>query len=254
MKGHSVAQGSSAIKRLVDTIRSMLYRMYVELSKPGSFATVESCLHDLDSPVGQHNLRADAFPDFQPEFYPMFLSDGSSLVDLVDVGGAIGGDGLMVSEKVLGILEHMKLPPYQPYRVDLTHRGRPVADRYFWLQILTLDNYGWIDFGKSQFTLKSHLDPDFDSEGEPVQIGSERELKGIIESKGGDFFIFYRKLTLNSGYARSPFDLFYFDRLGGVRSGYPIVGERLKAAFESAQVAGYALRELQEVVIDERRS
>jgi hypothetical protein len=28
----------------------------------------------------------------------------------------------------------------------------------------------------------------------------------------------------------------------------------LKAAFESAQVAGYALRELQEVVIDERRS
>lgn len=238
------------IKRLVDTIRSMLYRMYVELSKPGSSATVETCLHDLDSPVGQHNLRADAFPDFQPEFYPMALSDDSSLVDFVDVGGAIGGDGLMVSEKVLAILERMKLPPYQPYRVELTHRGRPVTDRYFWLQILSLDNYGWIDFARSQFTRKRHSDMD-DSKGEPVAVGSERELKRLVEASGAeDFWVLFRKITLNRMYARSPFDLFYLERLGGVPAGFPLVSDSLKGALEKANVVGYSLVERPEIVVD----
>jgi len=227
----------------------MFYRLREELEKPGSFAGRDYCLADLDDPAGQHNLRDDAFPDFQPGFSSVILTGDSSLVDFIHDGNAIGGQGLLVSEKVLGILEAMKLPPYQPYPLEVVHKGTSIANRYFWLQILTLANYGWIDFGKSQFTLKHHLDME-ETEGEPVSIGSERELKAIIEGRKADFWILFTKLTLNSVYARAPFDLFYFDRLGGLSSAYPIINERLKAAFERENVVGYQLAERREIVID----
>jgi hypothetical protein len=163
-------------------IPGMFYRLREELEKPGSFAAWETCLHDLDSPVAQHNLRDDAFPDFEPEFQPVLLSRDSSLVDFIGSGGTVGGQGLLVSDKVLRIFARMKLPPYQPYPLEVVYRGTPIADRYFWVQILALDDYEWIDFSRSRFTLKSYFDTD-DSEGAPVEIRSAKELKGVVAAK-----------------------------------------------------------------------
>jgi len=228
----------------------MFYRLREELEKPGSFALRDYRLADFDNPAAQHTLRADAFPDYEPEFSPVILTEDSSLVDFISSGGAIGGQGLLVSEKVLKILEGMKLPPYQSYPLGVVHQETPVANRYFWLQILTLDNYGWIDFAKSHFTRKRHSDMS-DSKGEPVEIGSEGELKRLIEAGGPeDFWILFTRITLNGVYARAPFDLFYLDRLGGIASGHPLISERLKAAFERANVVGYRLLERPEIVVD----
>jgi hypothetical protein len=227
----------------------MFYRLREELEKPGAFAVWETCLHDLESPVAQHNLRDDAFPDFEPEFQPVLLSRDSSLVDFIGSGGAVGGQGLLVSEKVLDIFARMKLPPYQPYPLEVVHRGRPVADRYYWVQILALDNYEWIDFSRSRFTLKSYFDTD-DSEGAPVEIRSAKELKGMVAAKAEeDVFVRFTKLTFTAGYARSPFDLFYLDRLGGPSSSFPIINQKLKAALERERVVGYRLSELPHIGI-----
>ena len=122
----------------------MFYRLRPKYCGPGPYAEWETCNHDLDSPVAQHNLRDDAFPDFQPEFQPVLLSRKSSLVDFVDAAGVVGGTGLLMSEKALGVLEGMKLPPHQIYPLEVIHKEKRVEHpRYFWMQILLFDNYGW---------------------------------------------------------------------------------------------------------------
>jgi hypothetical protein len=225
------------------------YRLRPRYTGPGEYADWETCAHDLDSPVGQHNLRDDAFPDFEPEFQTVQLSRRSSLVDFVNATGVVGGSGLLVSEKALRVLEGMKLPPHQAYSLEVVHREKRVeTPRYFWLQILLIDNYGWIDFGRSQFSVKHHLDMD-ETTGEPVEAKDERELKALIEARKSDHHFLATRLALNSAYARSPFDLFYFDWLGGLASLYPIVNGRLKAALADAGVAGHDLRAAPEIVL-----
>jgi hypothetical protein len=165
-------------------------------------------------------------------------------VDFVGGATGIGGRGLLVSEKALKVLEGLKLPPHQHYAVQVVHKGgKPAAQRYFWLQLLALDNYGWIDFAKSQFALKPHLDMS-DSAGEPLSIADENDLKRLVQGKRSDCYLHFTNLTLNSAYARARFDLFHFDRLGGLASSQPIVSERLKQLFERQGLLGYRLSEL----------
>ena len=226
----------------------MFYRMSDELEKPGAFAERERDLSDLDSPVAQWNLKDDAFPDFEPEFTPVLLSDDSSLVDFVHDGNAIGGQGLLISDKVLKILGKLRLPPHRHYPLEVVHQEKTVRDGYFWLQILNMDNYHWIDFSKSAFSTKHKFDMD-DGSGEPVKIRNAEELKKTIETMK-DTFVLFSKLTLNDAYAKDPFDLFYFDRLGGLSYLNPIVNEKLKTEFEKNNVVGYRLRKLENIHID----
>ena len=116
------------------------------------------------------------------------------------------------------------------------------------MQILLIDNYGWIDFARSAFSVKHHLDME-ETIGEPVEIGSERELERLIEAKRADYYILTSMITLNGVYARAPFDLFYFDCLGGLSSSDPIINDRLKSALEKAAVTGYELRERSDIVV-----
>jgi hypothetical protein len=209
----------------------------------------KDCAHDLDSPVAQHNLTYDAFPDFEPEFQPVLLSRKSSLVDFIHGFGVVGGQGLLVSEKALAILEAMKLPPYRTYPLEVVHKDKPVArPRYSWMQILLIDNYRWIDFAASEFTIQSRFDLS-KSKGESVSIESEAALNRLIQrSHSEDFSILFAKLALNDAYARSPLDLFYVDRLNGPISLVPIISHKLKVALEAEAVTGYELNELPIVV------
>jgi hypothetical protein len=227
----------------------MFYSLRAKHGPPGPYAEWELCNHDLDSPFAQHNLKDDAFPDFQPEFQPVLLSAKSSLVDFVHATGVVGGTGLLVSEKALGVLEGMKLPPHQVYPLGVLHKDKRVQNpRYFWMQILLIDNYGWIDFARSEFGVRHHLQMD-DLAGEPVEVASGRELRRLIEAKKGDHYFLARKIALNAVYARAPFDLFYFEWLGGPAASYPVINRRLKAALEEAGVTGYDLLERSDIVM-----
>jgi hypothetical protein len=227
----------------------VFYRLRTKSGGPGPFAEWERCVHDLDSPVAQHNLTYDVFPDFEPEFQPVLLSRKSSLVDFIDGFGVVGGQGLLVSEKALGILEAMKLPPYQTYPLEVVHKDKSVArPRYSWMQILLIDNYRWIDFAASEFTIQSRFDFS-ESKGEPVTIESEAALNGLIQrSDSEDYSILFTKLALNDAYASSPLDLFYMDRLNGPISRVPIISHELKVALEAEAVTGYELNELPIVI------
>ncbi len=133
-------------------------------------------------------------------------------MDFVDGFGVVGGHGLLVSEKALRILEAMKLPPCRSYPLEVIHKDKPVASpRYFWAQMLLIDNYGWIDFAASEFATRSRFDFS-ESTGEPVTVESEAALNSLIRrSDLEDFEILFKKLSFNGIYARSPFDLFYLD-------------------------------------------
>jgi hypothetical protein len=229
----------------------MFYRLRPRYRPPGPYADWETCNHDLDSAVAQHNLRDEAFPDFEPEFQPVLLSRKSSLVDFVSATGMVGGTGLLVSERALRVFEGMKLPPYQTYPLEVVHREKRVEKpRYFWMQILLIDNYGWIDFARSEFSLKHHLD--MEGPGEPIPLRNERELRSLIEAKKSDYYFLPTKITLNGLYARSPFDLFYFEWLGGLSSSYPLINERLKSALEKSAVSGYQLVARPDIVMPDK--
>jgi hypothetical protein len=224
----------------------MLYRFREETRGRGAFAYWETSLRwDPDSPLCAWNLKADAFPDFEPEFPQIVLSRDSAAVDFVGGHAGFGGQGLLVSEKALQVLEELKLPPHQHYAVEVLHKGKPAAKRYFWLQILLLDNYGWIDFANSEFSVEKHLS----DTREPVAIANEGELKRLIEAKKGDFEFHFARMALNSAYARNPFDLFYLEWLGGVSSLGPVVTERAKAAFEREGLKGHRLSALDNVTV-----
>jgi hypothetical protein len=229
----------------------MFYRLRPKYRGPGPYADWELCNHDLDSPVAQHNLRDEAFPDFDPEFQPVLLSRKSSLVDFVNAAGVVGGTGLLVSDRALRVLEGMKLPPYQTYSLEVVHRERRVkSPRYFWMQMLLIDNYGWIDFAQSQFRLRHHLEMD-ETAGEQVGVSSELELKRLIEAKKRDHYLLAGRIALNAAYGRSPLDLFYLDWIGGLSSSYPIISERLKCGFEREKITGYELIERCEIVMSD---
>ncbi len=126
-------------------------------------------------------------------------------MDFIGGGGSFGGQGLLVSENALRVLEGLKLPPHQHYAVDVVHRG-------------------------------THLD-ESEGLGDPVKIGSASELRDLIEARKGDFWIYYSKTTLNSAYARAAFDLFYLEWLGGPSSSAPLLSERGKSALEREKLA-----------------
>jgi hypothetical protein len=218
----------------------MFHRFYVELNKPNSFAAREAILHDLDDPHAQANLQCDHFPDYKPKFSTLWLTDKSSLVDFVDNGSATGGFGLLISKKALGVFETLNLPPHRAYQLDAKHRGNKISDQYYWLQILSVPYEEWIDFSKSKFQVKSQHEFDPDVAGEDIQISNAKELKPIIETLGNnDQDLLFVSLVFNEKYEELNYDIFYLERLDGVRSGFPVVSQRLKEQFEDNKLTGY---------------
>jgi hypothetical protein len=218
----------------------MFHRFYIELNKPNSFAAREAILHDLDDSHAQAHLQCDHFPDYKPKFSTLWLTDKSSLVDFVDDGGATGGFGLLISKKALAVFETLNLPPHRVYPLDTMHRGNKICDQYYWLQILSVQYEEWIDFSQSKFQLKSQLEFDPDVVGEDIKISDAIELKSIIETLGNnDQDLLFVSLVFNEKYKELNYDMFYLDRLDGVRAGFPVVSKRLNEQFESNKLMGY---------------
>lgn len=222
----------------------MFYRFYIELDKPDSFAAREAILHDLDDLHAQWNLQDDKFPDFKPKFGNLWLTKDSSEIDFVDDGHATGGLGLLVSEKALAVLQKMKLPPHRAYALETTQRDKKISTRYYWLQILSVQYPEWIDFTKSEFRLKSQFEMEPDAAGQVAKIPNVKEFRTVIETLGDkDQDLLFSKLVFNEKYKESDYDIFYLERLRGIRSTYPIISNRLKEAFEKNKLVGYRLSE-----------
>ena len=227
----------------------MFYRFNIELNKPNSFASCEALLHDLDDAQAQWNLRYDKLPDFTPNFGELWLTKRSSLVDFVDDGSATGGNGLIVSEKALAVLQKLKLPPNRSYPLVTTQNGKKVNAQYYWIQMLSVEYSEWIDFSKSEFQLKSRFEMDPEVAGDVAKIANAKELRVIIETLGeSDQELHFSRLVFNEKYQTSGFDIFWLDYLRGILATEPIVSERLKEAFETNGLVGYFLRNVPIVI------
>lgn len=221
----------------------MFSRFYTAGQGTNPFASRYAILHDLDDSHAQANLQEDRLPDFEPNFGELWLTDDSSLVDFVDDGFATGGLGAIVSKKALAVLETLKLPPHRSYPLIALHCDRKISDRYFWLQMISVQYYDWIDFSKSRFRLKSQLG--FDGVEEEVKIHNAGELRVLIDGLGAnDQDLSFSKIVFNEKYNEYKYDFFYLDRLDGIHASKPIVSERLKAALQTNQLVGYELRDV----------
>lgn len=223
----------------------MFYRLNLELSKPGYFAKRERIAptYQFDAPNAQGRLKNDEFPDFKPSFAELILTKESSRIDFINNAGAIKGRGLIISKKVKNILSGFNLPPYRFYGLDLCHNGKLIKDEYFWIQVLIIENYNWIDFNKSQFRLKSKNDFDEESEGKSIQIRNALDLKELINASSEEYVLF-SKIILNEEFKKMFLDLFYLDKIGEIAYLNPIISERLKEEFEKENLRGYKLSEL----------
>lgn len=223
----------------------MFYRFNIELSKPNLFAAREALLHNLDDAHAQWNLQHDKLPAFNPNFGPLWLTKDSSLVDFVDDGSATGGNGLLVSEKALKVLQQLKLPPNRAYALETIQNDRRISTQYYWLQMLSVDYHQWIDFSKSEFQLKSRFEMDPAVTGDVANIASVKELMAIIETLGEkDQELHFSRLVFNEQYQTLGFDIFWLDNLRGVLASYPIVSDRLKEALEKHALLGYSLKDV----------
>lgn len=227
----------------------MFYRFNIERSKPNSFAAREALLHDLGDAHAQWNLRSDKLPDFTTNFGELWLTKDSSLVDFVDDGSASGGNGLIVSEKALAVLQTLKLPPNRSYSLVTIQNGKKVNAQYYWIQILSVEYPEWIDFSKSEFQLKSRFEMDPEVAGDIAEISNARELRSIIQTLGeNDQELHFSRLVLNEKYHASGFDIFWLDYLRGILATEPIVSDRLKEAFEKNGLLGYSLKRVPIVI------
>ncbi|HEY0743988.1 MAG TPA: hypothetical protein VGD40_21125 [Chryseosolibacter sp.] len=220
------------------------------MSKPNLFAARETLLHNLDDVHAQSNLQYDKLPEFEPNFGELWLTKDSSFVDFVDDGRATGGNGLLVSEKALTVLQKLKLPPNRAYALKTIQNGKRVSTQYYWLQILSVNYHEWINFSKSAFQLKSRFEMDTAVAGDIVKIATSNEFMAILDSLGeNDQELHFSRLVFNQKYQASGFDIFWLDYLQGVLETNAIVSERLKEAFEANGLVGYSLKHIP-IVID----
>jgi hypothetical protein len=190
-------------------------------------------------------LQDDALPDFTPKFGSLWLTKDSSLVDFVDDGNATGGHGLLVSEKALAVLSDLSLPPNRAYALETIQNDKKFSAQYYWLQILSVDYYDWIDFSQSQFQSKSRFEMDPNVSGDLTKIDDAQDLRTVLETLGQkDMDLFFSKLVFNKNYRACCYDIFWLDRLHGILAADPIVTERLKETLEKNDLVGYHLKEV----------
>jgi len=214
----------------------MFYTFELEVEKKGKFGSRYYVPFDYKvfAQDSQGELSSYKFPDFVPEFSELILTDSSIEADFINDGGAIGGTGYIISNRVKDLLSDFILPPHRyyslPYIRQINGNVKKIREFYFWLQIILEDNYDWIDYKKSQF----HIGVYIGDKVTPVKINNPPELKKVIKQVDNNEILQCRDLYLNENYMSKKYDLFFFENL----SWYPYISQRLKECLEEKEITG----------------
>lgn len=198
--------------------------------------------YDWEAPTSQDNLSYFNFPDFDPAFSGLILTKISKEVDLIDDGGAIGGNGLLVSEKLKDLFSSCKLPEHRTYEVPLLDRKTytKTGRKYYWIQLLDESNYAWIDFDSSEFIMTDFFD---ENEKEIIvksvedleqRYGSINRLKERLK---------YKKIVLRNDLLQNTPVVFSLGQLNS----YLIFNQKLKELFLENSISG--LKEFKQLPI-----
>lgn len=89
--------------------------------------------YDYSAPRSIHRLSQvmqGGFPDFEPDFHTVVLHRRAIPTDLIS-SAAIPNVGLLISARLLALLQEFKLPPHRLYPVPMLHKGQPLEGYSF---------------------------------------------------------------------------------------------------------------------------
>jgi hypothetical protein len=87
--------------------------------------------YDYDSPVSVYKLSMYEFADFEPDFGILEVDKKFRVLTDYIHAIATGLKGIIVSERLLKLLQSFKLPPHRIYPIPLQHRGLPIEGYSF---------------------------------------------------------------------------------------------------------------------------
>lgn len=187
------------------------------------------CEFDYQHPHAEGNLDDEEFPSFIPKFSPLVLTAKSPRTDVISDGGAIGGIGFIVSKRLREILESFNLMPHRFYALETFHKGERIED-YYWMQLIRINTFEWIDYSKSDFTIENGI-----GAFEDITINNAAEMKDASMTYNGFIAqLRVKNVVLNNLYLKNPLDFFLFDRIvyGA------IISESLKNRLEKEKITG----------------
>jgi hypothetical protein len=214
----------------------MFYGLSLELEKKGNFARRDFVPpeYDYDSPHSEGNLSQFELPDYEPQFSDLILTKQSVLTDFVGDGGAIGSAGFIVSNRVKMILSDFKLGPHRfyPLRLVSLKEKKAIEGHYFWLQIVIVDYFDWIDYKNSKFVIRNRLK----KTDEDLEVNKAKDLKKLTDEFdiGSMRSIAFSKIVLNEKYEQNAYDLFYLFHVARPA----IVSKKLKDRLNEEKITG----------------
>ncbi|TWU07391.1 hypothetical protein CA54_57970 [Symmachiella macrocystis] len=90
--------------------------------------------YDYDAPDSVHNMRFDAFPEFEPNFHTVHLKGYVHITDLIN-SIPIPRAGWIVSGRLRSIFESFRITDHRYYSLPVVHLGKEVPD-YWWFHLL----------------------------------------------------------------------------------------------------------------------
>ena len=186
--------------------------------------------YDINMPNNQGDLDWDYLPNYEPVFSHLLIPpvEENGYTEVVEDGGAIGGIGIIMTQRLKEIFQEFNLG-------EGVHRFYPLisADcetlevlpdiHYHYLQVVDLQaNYPAINFEKSTFFVKDRFKPDKTY----VAISNTEQLNATYYEYA-DFVLSFEKLVLNETFKAMDLDMFYFSKLKPKTFTYIIISQRL---------------------------
>jgi hypothetical protein len=216
------------------------FKTRVQLDQVGRREVVPLWEYDTEASTSQSQLAYNSLPTAEPVFSSLLVTE--PLTDVLDDGFAIGGAGFLVNQRLRALLATFSLGPHQFYPLEaFSYASRkPLATSYFWLQLVALDFYTFIDYAQSAFVLVDDLAEHTLAE---LTLESPAELRAAMElTWEEDRSIRYTKLAFKASDDAKHLDIICLNDLSDTEFTYPLFSERLKRELEAQAIIGFEFK------------
>ena len=96
-------------------------------------------------------LQENKFPDVAPDLHTVYVKSQTLLTDFLSIYGGNGAVGFLISQKVVNILEKVKIVNYKLYSVNkVLFNYKEINSKYWYLHLVS-DLIDKINFNESKF-------------------------------------------------------------------------------------------------------
>lgn len=203
-----------------------LLKAAVDTEETGSSYPAVQSYDDYDFKAynSMHTLKAWKFPEHTPDIR-FKLKPGAKLTDLL-TDAAIGGNGLLLSNKFRELIEKFVMAEHKFYPAQIEAYGS--IHEYYWLHLVWPEGVSYVDYAETKFNVIR-----FNKIIEPIEIRSYDDLKEKGIALGRSLMIYAKEIVM-----RLPtFDVFPKPINGGV-----IITEKVKYQIELSNLTGVLIK------------